>query len=187
MMGSHHNGEKRQTIDDWTIGTSADIAWVTHHAHDATHIPAIPPLFDAYATVDTPDGDLAKTAADRALVTLLRAHTPQQPWWLGYLETGAANVVFPAVQRVHAYWDWPYVLVEAGPEQALSWRGPDEATPWHSGLPELLFPRDHSWLVSLLWDDDWRYVGGPAPLIDAILAHPGLTTQPGTVRNTAES
>ena len=61
-----------------------------------------------------------------------------------------------------------------GPERALTSRSNDDSTPWHSALPELLFPSDRSWLVSTMWDDDWRCVGGTAELIDALLRHPHL-------------
>lgn len=37
-----------------------------------------------------------------------------------------------------------------------------------------MFPADRSWLVSTLWDDDWTCVGGPVPLVDALLNHPDL-------------
>jgi hypothetical protein len=107
-------------------------------------------------------------------VEVLRAHTPDQPWWLGYLDTGAAHVVEPAAARVALYLDWPYVLLQGGPQQALTSRSNSDSTPWHSALPELLFPSDRSWLVSTLWDDDWRCVGGPAELVDALLARPEL-------------
>jgi len=76
---------------------------------------------------------------------------------------------------------WPYVLVQAGPDQAATWRGNDEALPWHSALPELMFPLDHSWLVSTLWDDDWRCVGGPESLVDALLRHPRLEARAVTL------
>jgi hypothetical protein len=56
-----------------------------------------------------------------------------------------------------------------------------DATPWHGALPELLFPADHSWLVSTLWDDDWRCVGGSAALVHALLEHPDLGTRAVTV------
>lgn len=55
------------------------------------------------------------------------------------------------------------------PEQALTSRSNEDSTPWHSALPELMFPSDRSWLVSTMWDDDWRCVGGPAALVDALL------------------
>lgn len=68
------------------------------------------------------------------------------------------------------YADWPYVLVEAGPEQAGAWR--EEC--WKGVLPDLMFPADHSWLFSTLWDDDWTCIGGTRGLVDAFLAHPDL-------------
>lgn len=37
-----------------------------------------------------------------------------------------------------------------------------------------MFPADHSWLFSTLWDDDWTYIGGSRELVDAFLAHPHL-------------
>jgi hypothetical protein len=58
---------------------------------------------------------------------------------------------------------------EAGPGPATA-----DADPTRGSLPELMFPTDHLWLVSTLWDDDWRCVGGPAALVDAILANPQL-------------
>jgi hypothetical protein len=35
-------------------------------------------------------------------------------------------------------------------------------------FPDLIFPADHSWLVSALWDDTWTCVGGPRRLIEAL-------------------
>lgn len=57
------------------------------------------------------------------------------------------------------------MLVEAGPDQAATWRSNDS---WslRGALPEVMFPGDRSWLVSTLWDDDWTCIGGPAQLID---------------------
>ena len=56
-----------------------------------------------------------------------------------------------------------------------------DATPWHSALPELVFPDDRSWLVSTMWDDDWRCVGGPADLVDALLLSPHLEARAVTL------
>jgi hypothetical protein len=69
---------------------------------------------------------------------------------------------------------WPYVLVEAGPEQAATWRTIRPGTFWIGALPNLMFPADHSWLVSTLWDDGWSCIGGSADLVRGLLAHPDL-------------
>ncbi len=135
---------------------------------------AIPPTFARYATVVVPEHEAQKTRSDTALVGVLSAHTSAQPWWLGYLDTGVADIVVPDAVKVTVYTGWSYVLLEAGPEQALTWRRTANATPWHSALPELIFPTDRSWLVSTLWDDDWRCVGGSAALVEALIRSPGL-------------
>ena len=65
-------------------------------------------------------------------------------------------------------------LVEGGPEQAAAWRPGDGRAFGTGDLPNLIFPADHSWLVSTLWDDDWSCLGGPAGLVDGFLRHPDL-------------
>ncbi|HET7357780.1 MAG TPA: hypothetical protein VFJ09_14015 [Nocardioidaceae bacterium] len=166
----------------WRVGGSAEVAWIAANIRrpGRTIATAIPSSFAAYATVIVPDGDEEKRLSDAALLDVLRAQLPPQPWWLGYLETGVADLVFPDAPRVRLY-SWPYVLVEAGPDQAAAWRTNKNVTPWHSALPELMFPLDHSWLVSTLWDDDWRCVGGPASLVDALLGHPLLQARAVTL------
>jgi hypothetical protein len=74
--------------------------------------------------------------------------------------------------RARAYLGWNYVLVQAGPHEARTWRS-DEGR-WFTALPELMFPADHSWLLSSLWDDAWACVGGSADLISALLIAPEL-------------
>ncbi|MEV4626520.1 hypothetical protein AB0J90_09575 [Micromonospora sp. NPDC049523] len=160
----------------WRIGTADEVAWLAGQTTQGLSITtAIPPVFDAYATFYPPDG-VGYPAHERAVVDVLVKHTPEQPWWLGYLETGAHDIVFPRAPRVSLYWNWPYVLVEAGPEQALNWRtghmrgdGP---------LPDLLFPADRSWLVSALWDDTWTDIGGTADLITALRHNPLVNARP---------
>ncbi|HET7868969.1 MAG TPA: hypothetical protein VFM85_01445 [Actinomycetota bacterium] len=75
---------------------------------------------------------------------------------------------------VTLYAGWLYVLVEAGPEQAATWRHSGDWSFWKGALPNLMFPADRSWLVSTLWDDDWTCIGGPAGLVDRFLRHPDL-------------
>lgn len=166
------DGLMRLTKDgrSWRIGTAAEVAWIAGRTSEGLSITtAIPPVFDAYATFYASDG-VSLRAHERAVVDVLIQLTPDQPWWLGYLDTGAHDVVFAAAPRVPLYWDWPYVMVEAGPEEALSWRmghmrgeGP---------LPDLFFPADRSWLVSALWDDLWTDIGGASALISALHRHP---------------
>lgn len=166
------------------IGIAADVEWIRGGTPPSTTITAaIPPVFSDYATVELPgsgaqddhewDDDGARGEArarhDRALLALLRAPTDDQPWWLGYLDTGADDIVFPDAPTVTLYADWRYVLVEAGPAEAASWRREDKSSFWGSVLPNLMFPADRSWLVSTLWDDDWTCVGGSAPLVRGLL------------------
>lgn len=163
------------------IGIRTDVAWIHDNTPASTTITsAIPAVFDAYATIELPgsgdqdDGqwdedDDARPRHDQALLALLREHTDDQPWWLGYLDTGADDIVFPDAPKVPLYADWPYVLLQAGPGEAAAWRREDQASFWGSALPNLMFPADHSWLVSTLWDDDWTCVGGSNALVNDLL------------------
>jgi hypothetical protein len=49
---------------------------------------AIPPIFAAYATVVVPDTDEGRSEDSRLLLRLLSEQSGDQPWWLGYLDTG---------------------------------------------------------------------------------------------------
>ena len=151
----------------WRIGGRDQVEWLpTDPDFGDTIATAIPPVFDAYATFYAPDDGQVREH-ERTVVEVLTAYTDEQPWWLGFLETGAHDVVFPDAPRVSLYWGWPYVLVEAGPDQALSWRlGHMRYS--EGSLPDLFFPADHSWLVSALWDDGWTCIGGPEALIDRL-------------------
>jgi hypothetical protein len=159
----------------WPVGAAADVAWIAAGVTvDKTITSAIPAVFDTYATVVLPEDRAAQGAHDEAVLSVLRAHSVDERWWLGYLETGADDVVFPDALRVRLYSDWPYVLVQAGPDQAATWRRGDLGSFWSGQLPNLMFPTDRSWLVSTLWDDDWTCVGGSAALVDDLLQHPEL-------------
>jgi hypothetical protein len=179
----------------WRVGSDAEVAWIAEGTHPGQAIAAaIPPVFDAYATVTLPDNGDHQQRHNRALLTLLAGQSPAPPagprWWLGYLSSGDYDLVAPGVTMgqlptVSLYAGWDYVLVEAGPRQAASWRRTAVASFWwDDALPDLMFPADRSWLVSTLVDDDWTCVGGPAALVDGILAHPDLRAQavrPGEV------
>jgi hypothetical protein len=163
----------------WRIGTDAKVAWIA----DGTSIgraitAAIPPVFEAYATVVLAFADRGQDKHDRAVLALLSEQSPGQRWWLGYLDTGADDIVFPDAPKVTLYAGWHYVLVEAGLEQAATWRQYGDWSFWKGALPNLMFPADRSWLVSTLWDDDWTCIGGPAGLVGKFLRHPGLQARP---------
>jgi hypothetical protein len=158
----------------WSIGTDAEVAWIAEGTSiGRTVAAAIPPVFEAYATVMVAYGD-ERICHDRAVLALLAEQSPDQRWWLGYLDTGVDDIVFPDAPKVILYTGWRYVLVEAGPEQVAAWRPSDGRAFGTGDLPNLMFPADHSWLVSTLWDDDWSCIGGPAGLVDRFLRHPDL-------------
>lgn len=162
----------------WLVGTDADVRWInTATTIGLTITSAIPPVFDAYTTVVLPDIREDQERHDRAVVSLLSEQSPDQPWWLGYLDTGSDDVVFPDAPKVSLYANWGYVLVQAGPEQAACWRRCDFGSFRYGRLPNLIFPADRSWLVSTLWDDDWTCVGGPVGLVDGFLNHPDLRSR----------
>ena len=162
----------------WRIGTDAEVAWIANGTSlGRTITAAIPAVFEAYATVLVAYGE-ERDAHDRALLTLLRQQSPDQRWWLGYLDTGADDIVFPDAPMVTLYSGWHYVLIEAGPDQAVAWRPGDGRAFGTGDLPNLMFPADRSWLVSTLWDDDWTCIGGPAGLVDRFLHHPDLQARP---------
>lgn len=149
----------------WQIGTSADVAWIASWATiGITIATAIPPVFEAYATFDNV-GEAAPIAVqEAAVVQHLAARSGDQPWWLGFLDTGAHDIVFGDAPKVTLYSDWHYALVQAGPLQALTWRT-GHTREQYGVLPDLFFPVDRTWLVSGLWDDTWTCVGGSSELI----------------------
>lgn len=163
----------------WRLGSSAEVAWIADATTEAPSIAvAIPPVFEAYATFHEPDDSpLSVVRQEQALVQVLREQTPGQPWWLGFLETGAHDIVFEDAPKVLLYFHWPYVLVEAGPEQALTWRTGHMRSSAGT-LPDLFFPADRSWLVSALWDDTWSCVGGSAALVQALHEDPLVRARP---------
>jgi hypothetical protein len=165
----------------WRIGGEAEVAWIRENTEVSLAITsAIPPAFEAYATLELPGSGEHDPASrledqdvhDAGVLAVLGEHSAAAPWWLGYLDTGGADIVFYDVPKVRPgpTNGW-YVLVEAGQEQAAVWRDPD---PWKGRLPDLIFPADRSWLHSTLWDDDWTCIGGSRGLIDAFLTHPDL-------------
>jgi hypothetical protein len=137
----------------WRIGTDAEVAWITGGTSPSLAITAaIPPVFDAYATVVLPDNGEDRESHNRAMLALLDRQSAGQRWWLGYLSTGAGDLVFPGAMmgtlpKVILYAGWDYVLVKAGPRQAATWRRNETASFWWDDvLPDLMFPPTaHGW------------------------------------------
>jgi hypothetical protein len=163
----------------WRIGTAAEVAWIaTATVVDKTITAAIPSVFEAYATFHELSWEAAFVAEhERAVIEHLVDLSGDRQWWLGYLDTGATDVVFPDAPMVSLYTDWDYVLVEAGPEQALTWRVGHMRSP-HGVLPDLFFPANRAWLVSALWDDAWTCVGGTTDLIERLRLDPRIQARP---------
>jgi hypothetical protein len=156
----------------WRLGEDADVTWINDGTSAGTEITAaIPPIFASYCTLLLPTNGNAELAAhEQAVIELLTEQTTEQSWWLAYLDTGASGVVFPYAPRTTVYCGWGYVLVKAGPREAITWRDADSK----GALPDLMFPKDRSWLLSTLWDDDWTSIGGSEQLVSSFLAHPVL-------------
>jgi hypothetical protein len=181
----------------WRIGGRAEIAWVAQDTKVGLAITsAIPPLFEAYATLEHPPGSGEPEAIRSALkewdplvagaIGVLSEHTAAPHWWLGFLDYGpSANIIFNDVRKVGLYANPDcYVLVEAGPEQAATWRKDEEHG--KEVLPDLMFPADRAWLFSTLWDDDWTCIGGTRELVDAFLNHPDLRHRVREVKSLVE-
>ena len=83
----------------WRLGTEAEVAWITGGTTiDRTITSAIPPVFEAYATVVLPPGGEGQDVHDRAVLTLLSEQAASQAWWLGYLDTGADDFLAKPIQ-----------------------------------------------------------------------------------------
>jgi len=155
----------RPADQDAKFGTLATVDWITRQTvTDLTITSAIPPAFDAYATiVDVEHWSESRSAAQDGAIVKHLQRFGSSAWWLGYLDTGGSNVVFPRSRKIKMYADWPYVVVAGDAAGALGWR---------NELPDLIFPEDRSWLVSTLWDDSWMCVGGPRELIADLSSDP---------------
>jgi hypothetical protein len=182
---------RRKDGREWRIGTSAEIDWTIGQTEGGVRVNcAIPPIYEAYATIGLTESGNGKALDfvvsedhDRAVADILESHTLPQPWWLGFLDTGGTNVVFDDAPKVDGNGHgWMYVLVEAGPEQARTWRGED----WKGWLPDMIFPADRSWLYQTLWDDDWSYLGGSRQLVDSFLSDPELAGRVCEVNTTMD-
>lgn len=159
----------------YKLGTPEDVEWIRDPTASGglTITAAIPPVFAMYATVVVPDDDALRRLHDERIVSTLRNESSDPVWWFGFLDTGAEPLPVADAPRLRLYATWQYAVVQGHPDDALRFRPSDS----FRTLPDLVFPLDRSWLVSTLWDDDWRCVGGPASLINALKRDPALDTR----------
>ena len=75
--------------------------------------------------------------------------------------------MFAEARPVSPHVDWPYVLVEGGPSDAVRWRT-GHMRSGEGPLPDLFCPFDRSGFVTALWDDHLARIGGSTDLIEAL-------------------
>jgi hypothetical protein len=101
----------------WRIGTEQEVAWIADGTSAGLAITAaIPPVFEAYATLVRPGGE-GQEQHDQAVLARLSEYSAAQAWWLGYLDTGPDDIVFPRAPMVTLYAgddDWTCVGGPAG-------------------------------------------------------------------------
>jgi hypothetical protein len=138
-----------RTKDDrlWRIGGDAETAWIQKNTESGRAITsAIPPIFAAYATLELPgtgDHDAASwfedpDRHDAGVLAVLSEHTAAQPWWLGYLDTDAADIQFRDVPKVTLYsgcttssrprWDGPTLTCASSPQQPATTESPTQSS-----------------------------------------------------------
>lgn len=67
----------------------------------------MPARYESYATITEPEpwSDEAGQRQNARLVEILTRYGPAD-WWLGYLDTGSSDVVFPRARKVQADGIW---------------------------------------------------------------------------------
>ncbi|WP_133767040.1 hypothetical protein [Amnibacterium kyonggiense] len=134
-----------------------DVAWIRRAtAVGGTLRSAIPGGFDVYGLLDVSEARPTEDA-------LLRAVAPEPSTELiaGWIDRGPYPP-HPGDEHV-LYSGWRYRFQRI--ESACLFGLPAEG---EGGFPDLLFPDDRSWLISLLWDDSWRSVGASHEVADRI-------------------
>ncbi len=152
----------------WLLGIDSDVSWIRTGTNAGRSIAsAIPLIYEAYATIAIDPERATRTQELKAVYGLLASMSQTQEWWLGFLETGADDVVFPGETPVQLYADWPYRVVLATYAETTIWR--TDPSSWKGPGPDLVFPDDRSWLLSWMWDDDWFCFGGSTHLVEGLI------------------
>jgi hypothetical protein len=116
-------------------------------------------------------GTLHRADAE-ALTTILALHTssPERCWFCTWEGWGA--LVFDDGPRVEL--PGRNYALSVGPLAAL----PSLIDAQKDYSPNLWWPDDRAWCVATEIDLAWTYVGGSRALVNDVLAHPGVETQP---------
>ena len=153
----------------WPIAGQAQVDWINERTETGLSDRGCDPA--AVCRLRDPDnpaeqGDLPRDLSlgrrqDLAFIDLLRRHSGDRRRWVGYLDTGASDIVFWDAPKGTLYRGWRYMFVLGGPDQAATWRPAPGGQPnWKSiELREVISPDDRSWLVAFLRDDDWACLG----------------------------
>ena len=135
-----------------------DIAWLRQEgAAFGTLRYAIPASFEAYGVLDLPRD--IRPVEEALLGTM--STDPAEPLVAGWIDRGPWPA--PAGTEHVLYSGWKYRLRRLKTRELTGL--PTEGI---GSFPDLLFPPNHSWLVSLLWDDSWRSIGASQALADLL-------------------
>src|SRR5262245_33636333 len=94
MRQTRPRGHTESVVNDSDGGvvfaTSQDVAWINVGTAPGLEVTSgIPPVFQSYCTVTV--GEPADVhSRNSRLVALLEQASVPQPWWMGFLETGAS-------------------------------------------------------------------------------------------------
>jgi hypothetical protein len=95
----------------WRIGRDAEISWIEENTETGLKITsAIFPVFEAHATLELPGTGDRQAASSReawgqldkwdrheaGVLAVLSEHSGSRPWWLGYLDPGATDLILDA-------------------------------------------------------------------------------------------
>lgn len=124
-----------------------EVAWISRGTARGMSIrSAIPDGFDVYGLLDLDDE--ARPIEDSLLNAL--QPEPDEVLVAGWI-VRSDRMTEPGDEHT-LYSGWLYRCRHVQRTDLLG-------RPARDGFPDLLFPPDHRWIVSTLWDDSWRSVG----------------------------
>ncbi len=135
-----------------------------------------PMTAEAFALDGVPDAQARVGTLSPEVIEVLLEHlrpatgTPAQCYfalWSGFGGSIVPHDLEPQLRLPHR----EYHLF-SGPLEAA--RTSYDAAPWAHQFANLWWPADRAWCVASEIDHAWSYVGGPEPLIEAILRDPRL-------------